>query len=84
MKIDKNRLRENLSEALVELILTVIFFGIGAAVVSLFGVDWNSETMDSDLIILIGIVGVVLSFSIVYVLVKLFKKKSAEKQEQTQ
>lgn len=45
-----------LLEVFCELLLTIICFGIGIFIISLFGVDFESLDMDHDLIILIGLV----------------------------
>jgi hypothetical protein len=74
MKKDKKRIAEGLLEGLAELVLTLIFFGIGAYIVSLFGVDFDSSNMDSDLIILLGIVAVAVTVGVSVVLARWIKK----------
>ena len=58
MKIKNNTkcIKETLLEALCEVIFSLVFFGIGALVISLFGIGCGSSYIDGDLVILIGIV----------------------------
>ena len=65
------KFRENLSEGIAELILTLVLFGIGYGIISLFGL----KTEDFDLTMLIGIVAIAVIFAAVYIVSKLFKKK---------
>ena len=74
MKKDKKRIAEGLLEGLAELVLTLIFFGIGVCIVSLFGVDFNSPDVDHDLIVLLGIVAFFVIFVIAYALIRWGKK----------
>ena len=74
MKKDKKRIAEGLLEGLAELVLTLIFFGIGAYIVSWFGVDFNSPDVDHDLLVLLGIIALAVIVVIVYVLVRWIKK----------
>ena len=70
MKKDKNKLKDTFSEALLEILLTLLFFGIGALIISAFGIELDASSMDLDLIVLLGIV----IFGIVCALVQQFKK----------
>jgi hypothetical protein len=74
MKNNKKRIAEGLLDGLAELVLTLIFFGIGAYIVSLFGVDFNSPDVDHDLIVLLGIVAFFVIFVIAYALIRWVKK----------
>ena len=74
MKLNKKKIYEGLLEALVEIVLTLIFFGIGALIIGLFGVELDSLDTDGDLIVLIGIIVPIVIFGIVYALVRFFKK----------
>ena len=74
MKKDKKQIRSALLEALLELVLTVVCFGIGALIVHLFGVDLDSPNVDFELMILIGIVVPIAFFAIVFALVQWSKK----------
>ena len=60
MKKTKRNWKELLSEALLEIVLSLIFLLIGAGVVAIFGVDFSK--IDSDLLILIGVVAFFLFF----------------------
>ena len=60
MKKTEKRWKELLSEALLEIVLSLIFLLIGTGVVAIFGVDFSK--MDSDLLILIGVVAFFLFF----------------------
>lgn len=75
MKDKKNpgKLREALSEALLEIIITLIFFGIGALVLGAFG--HNAERLDFDTIILIGIGAIALITALVFLIFKLVRGK---------
>ena len=81
MKKDKKKLKEAFFEGLLELVLTVIFFGIGALIFSAFGVELDLPNIDFDLIVLLGIVVLLVSFGIVYSLVQWMKKIIKGKQE---
>lgn len=74
MKKDKKKIGEALLEGLTEIVLTMICLGIGAFVISLFGVDLYSPNIDGDLVVLLGIVVLFVIFGIVYALVQWFKK----------
>ena len=74
MKKDKKKIGAVLLEGLAEIVLTLICFGIGAFIVSLFGVNLDSPNIDGDLIILLGIVVPVVIFGTVHTLVQWFKK----------
>ena len=74
MKKDKKKIGAVLLEGLAEIVLTLICFGIGAFIVSLFGVSLDSPNIDGDLIILLGIVVPVVIFGAVITLVLWFKK----------
>ena len=74
MKKDKKKNGAVLLEGLAEIVLTLICFGIGAFIVSLFGVNLESPNIDGDLIILLGIVVLVVIFGTVHTLVQWFKK----------
>ena len=74
MKKDKKKLKEVLLEGLLEIVLTLIFFGIGALIFSAFGVKLDSPSIDFDLIVLLGIVVPVVVFGLIFVLVQWLKK----------
>lgn len=74
MKKDKKRIRGALVEGLIEVVLTLLCFGIGVFIISLFGVNLDSPNIDGDLIVLLGIVVPVVIFGTVSALVQWFKK----------
>lgn len=74
MKKSKRKIDPALLEGLGEPVLTFICFGIGAFIVSLFGVELDSPDIDSNLIVLLGVVVLLIIFVIVYALVQRFKK----------
>ena len=75
----KSRFRIELGEAALEIILSLVFLGIGAMVLALFGVSGDAEWLDSDLVMLIGIVAVFLVGSAIGVIVWTVKKKNKRK-----
>ncbi len=81
MKKDKKKLKEAFFEGLLEILLTLIFFGIGALIFSAFGVELDSPNIDFDLIVLLGIVVPVVAFGIVCSLVHWLKKIIKGKQK---
>ena len=81
VKKEKKKLKEAFFEGLLEIILTLIFFGIGALVVSAIGVELDSPNIDFDLIVLLGIFVPVVVFGLVYALVQWLKKTIKSKQK---
>ena len=79
MKKDKKSIGLALLEGFAEIVLTLICFGIGAFVVSLFGVSLDSPNIDGDLIILLGVVVSALIFGAVYAFVQWIKKMFRER-----
>ena len=79
MKFDKKKLSEELLEGLLEIILSLVFFGIGAFIVSLFGVKIDFSELDGDLIILLGILVFAVVFGGIYALVRYFNKRSTKR-----
>ena len=78
MKYEKDRKKaftERLGEAAIEIVVSVIFFGIGALMVYLFGGDPCGEHADFDGIALIGIVVLVLVAAGIGWIVHLIRKK---------
>lgn len=74
MKKRKVRIGEALLEILVELLMTLIFFGIGALILYLFGVNLDAPNLDGDLIVLLGIVAFAAVFGAIFALVAYIKK----------
>ena len=81
MKKDKKQFEEAMSEALGEIVLTLVLFGIGAFILWLFGVDWGSSDIDGDLIVLIGIIVPVIVLGILFALVDWIKKRTKGKRK---
>ena len=72
----------NLLEALGELVLTVVFLGIGAVILSLFGVDFKSADTDYELIVLVGVVAFLAVFIASYALTMWIKKLVSKRKKQ--
>lgn len=81
MKKDKKRPKEAFFEGLLEIVLTLIFFGIGALIVSAFGVELDSPNIDFDLIVLLGIIVPIVAFGLICKLVQWLKKIIKGKQK---
>ena len=81
MKKDKKKLKEAFFEGLLEIVLTLIFFGIGALIVSAFGVDLDSPNIDFDLIVLLGIIVPIVVFGLICTLVQWLKRITKGKQK---
>lgn len=62
-------------EVIAELVLTAVLFLIGWGVLSLFDVGLDSDWLDDDLILLIGIGALVALFGILAAVIKVFKRK---------
>ena len=81
MKKDKKKLKEVFFECLLEIVLTLIFFGIGALIVSALGIKLDSPNIDFDLIILLGILFSFVVFGLVCTFVQWLKKIIKGKQK---
>ena len=81
MKKDKKKLKEAFFEVLLEIVLTLIFFGTGALIVSALGIELDSPNIDFDLIVLLGIIVPVVVFGLVYSFVQWLKKTIKSKQK---
>ncbi len=73
MKKDKKNIGA-LLEGLGELVLTLLWFGMGVFIFSLFGVDFESLNIDFDLIVLLGLVVFFVVFGIICAFVQWIKK----------
>ncbi len=82
MKKDKQHIREALLEGVLEIVFTLLFFGIGAFIISLFGLDLDSPSIDFDLIVLIGIFVFFAALAAVCFLVTRIKKHLKKKHAQ--
>ena len=80
MKRDKKQIKGALLEVLLELLLYVVFFGIGALILFLFGVKIDVAALDFELILLIGCAPFTL-FGIVFFVVYWIRKKMKNKDE---
>ena len=80
MKKKKMNNKEAFSEGIAELVITLIFFGIGALIISLLGIGIDSDNIDFDLICLIGI-GTVFVISVIVSVVAKWIKKSTNKKD---
>ena len=78
----KETLKERLKEGLLELILMLFFFAIGALVVACLGGRIDSSSLDGDLIVLIGIVAFLLLGGGVLAIVERIKEKRGENQNE--
>lgn len=81
MKKDKKKLKETFFEGLLEIVLTLIFFGIGALIVSALGVELDSPNIDFDLIVLLGIIVPIVVFGLICTLVQWLKRITKGKQK---
>jgi hypothetical protein len=81
MKKDKKKMKDAFFEGLLEIALTLVFFGIGALIVSAFGAELDAPNIDFDLIVLLGIVVPLAGFGVVYALFQWFKKIIKRKQK---
>lgn len=79
MKKDKKSIGLALLEGIGELLLTLVCFGIGASIISLFGVDLELQNIDYDLIILLGLAVFFVVFVIIFAFVQWIKKILREK-----
>ena len=72
-------MKEELGDAVLEIILSIILLAIGAGVLALFGVSGDAEWLDGDLVILIGIGAVAVVGGAVGALIFAIKKKRKKK-----
>lgn len=76
-----------LGEALAEIVLTVIFAGVGALIFKMFGIELDSETIDGDLLVLAGIgalAALIVVFALIRFAVSKLKKRWAVKDMATE
>ena len=74
MKKDRKRFKDALLEGLLEFVLSLVCFGLGALIVALCGFGERIADMDFELIVLLGIVVALAVFAAVYALVQGVKK----------
>ena len=68
------KLGEVILEFLGELIVAVIFFAIGVGIMALLGNSDTLETMDSDLLTLLGALAVLAAFGILFAVIAIIRK----------
>ena len=74
MDKDKKKRKEEFFEALLEIVFSVIFFGIGAFIFSAFGFKLDSPNLDFESIVLIGLIVTVVALGLGCTVVQLLKK----------
>lgn len=82
MNKQKTKFGEALLEALLEIVLAIICFAVGAFVMHLFGVDFAE--MDSDLLILIGMFAFFFVLLLVCIIVQWAKSIAKSKRNNNQ
>ena len=70
---------ENLGDALGELILGAVFFGIGALIVYAFGGNPFGENADFEGMVILGMVAFLITIFIIALIVSLIRKKNPKK-----
>ena len=70
----KEKFKENLGDAALELVLTLILLIIGVGVLALFGIEADCESMDPDLVALIGLGALAAAGAVIVAAVILIKK----------
>ena len=75
MKIDMKKFKEGCGEVIAEILLSLLFFGIGVVVLSLLGVDTDAEWLDGDLMMLIGLCAVIIPVGIIFAALHILRKR---------
>lgn len=75
MKIDMKKFKEGCGEAIAEILLSLLLFGIGVVVLSLLGVDTDAEWLDGDLMMLIGLGAVIVPVGIIFAVIHIMRKR---------
>ena len=75
MKIDMKKFKEGCGEAIAEILLSMLLFGIGVVVLSLLGVDTDAEWLDGDLMMLIGLCAVIVPLGIIFAVIHIMRKR---------
>ena len=75
MKKNKSQRKETFMDALLELVITLVLFGLGVLVLALFGI--GVDAVDGDLVMLIGIGVFALLGGVIWGVSILAKKKKA-------
>lgn len=76
--------KERFLDVILEIILYIVIFSIGALILWLFGVSLDSQYVDFETIVLIGIVVPILIFAISSALLKKIKKIFRNKKQSKQ
>ncbi len=72
----KEKILGCLGEILGELIITAVFFGLGWLILAALGIEIDSESVDFELIILLGIGVFAAAGAVIYLITKLMKHKT--------
>ena len=75
MKIDMKKFKEGCGEAIAEILLSLLLFGIGAVVLSVFGTDMDAEWLDGDIMMLIGLCAVIVPLGIIFAVIHIMRKR---------
>ena len=75
MNKNKKRFVEIISEVVMDLVLTIIFVVIGFLVLSLFGTDLSLESIDFELVALVGVSIFIVIFIAIYAIINKIKSK---------
>lgn len=75
MNKNKKRFVEIISEVVMDLVLTIIFVVIGFLVLSLFGTDLSLESIDFELVALVGVSIFIVIFIAIYAIINMIKSK---------
>jgi NADH:ubiquinone oxidoreductase subunit K len=62
-------------EEIAEILLSLLFLGIGAVVLSVFGIDTDAEWLDGELMMLIGIFAIAIPVAIIFAVVHIVRKR---------
>lgn len=79
MKKSKSERKEAWMDALLELVVAAVLFGLGALVLSAFGV--GVDTVDGDVVLLIGVGAMALLGAVIWAVEILKKKKKPTDQQ---
>ena len=71
----KTEIKEGCGEAVAEILLSFLFLGIGAVVLSVFGIDTDAEWLDGDIMILIGIFAIAIPAAAIFAVVHTVRKR---------
>lgn len=74
----KGKLSEAFSEAIIEFILEILCFALGIGVICLFGAKFGPDielsALDSDMIVLIGVLALFVLLLVIGAVIALFKR----------